>query len=90
VITEVEHDLPVVGSIEDIYVLNEDKVLFDLRLYTTHYESHFRAYVLHNTAQRKLLYLSDLFIDTPVHIRKSQVLGTHVFVLLPYALCTTL
>ena len=60
VITEVEHDLPVVGNIEDIYFLNEDKVLFDLRLYTTHYDSHFRAYVLHKTAQRKLLYLPDL------------------------------
>ena len=88
VIIKVEHDLPIVGRIEDIYVINGSKVLFDLKLYTTHYEPHFRAFVLHKSSQRKCLYLSNIFIDTPVHIRKSQVLGTHLFVLLPYALCT--
>ena len=88
VIIEVRHDLPVVGRIEDIYIINGSKILFELNLYTTHYEPHFRAYVLHKTSQRKLLYLSNLFMDTPVHIRKSQILGTYLFVLLPYALCT--
>ena len=27
-------------------------------------------------------------MDTPVHICRSQVLGTETFILLPYALCT--
>jgi len=88
VIIEVKHDLPVVGKIEDIYIINGSKVLFYLKLYTTHYEPHFRAYMLHKSSQRKFLYLCNIFIDTPVHIRKSRTLGTYLFVLLPYTLCT--
>ena len=90
VIYDVEHDLPLVGKIEDIWIVDGCKVIFNVKLYFTHYQPHFRAYLLNERTdiQKKFLYLSNLFIDTPVHIRTSQVLGVEIFILLPYALCT--
>ena len=91
-IYEVEHDLPIVGKIQDIYIIDGSKVLFNVKPYLTHYHPHFRSYLLHerteSDVQNIFLYVSNLFIDTPVHIRRSQVLGTEIFILLPYALCT--
>ena len=90
VIYDVENDLPVVGKVKDIYIIDGCKVLFSIKPYLTHYQPHFRVYLLseRTDVQEKFLYLSNLFIDTPVHIRQSQVLETHRFILLPYALCT--
>ena len=36
VILDVEHDLPVVGIIQDIYIVNEDKVIISLPLHMNH------------------------------------------------------
>ena len=90
IIYDVEHDLPIVGKIEDIYIIDGCRVLFNVKSYLTYYQPQFRAYLLYERTdiQRIFLYLSNLFIDTPVHIRRSQVLGTETFILLPYALCT--
>ena len=91
IIYTVEHDLPLVGKIQDIYIIDgSSKVLFNVKPYLTYYQPHFRAYLLHERTdvQFMFLYLSNLFMDTPVHIRRSQVLGTETFILLPYALCT--
>ena len=41
VILDVEHDLPVVGIIQDIYIVNEDKVIFCVDQSSTSYEPHF-------------------------------------------------
>ena len=73
VIYGVEHDLPLVGKIEDIHIVDGNKVLFHLKPYVTSYEPHFRAYILHeNTAiHEKVLYLLSLFLEIPVQIRTS-------------------
>ena len=90
VIYDVEHDLPIIGKVQEIYIIDGCKVLFNVNLYWTHYQPHFRAYMLSRRAdvQEKFLSLSNLFIETPVYIRRSQVLGAETFILLPYALCT--
>lgn len=64
--------------------------MLNVKPYWTHYQPHFCAYLLSDRAdvQEKFLCISDLFIKTPVYIRRSQVLGTEIFVLLLYALCT--
>ena len=47
VFLNVEHDLPVVGIIQDIfYLANEDKILFCVDQSSTLYEPHFRAYIV--------------------------------------------
>lgn len=90
IIYEVEHDLPIVGKVQDIYIIDGNKVLFKVKPYLTYYHPQFRAYLLseRTDVKEKFLYLSNLYIDTPVHIRQSHVLGTEIFILLPYALCT--
>ena len=63
--------------------------MFHLKPYVTSYEPHFRAYLLYENMDvtEKVLYLSSLFLEIPVHIRASQVLDSS-FIILPYALCT--
>lgn len=90
VILDVKHDLPVVGKIKDIHVIDGHKILFCVKSFFTFFEPHFRSYLLQDDTDfhEKVVYLSDLFLPNPVYIRTSQVLGSHKFVLLPYALCT--
>jgi len=89
VIVDVEHDLPIVGQIQELYLVDGTRVAFHLKVYKTSYEPHFRAYLLQKQFTEKVLQLSNLFVETPVHIRKSQALGPHVFfIILPFALCT--
>jgi len=89
VIVYVEHDLPVIGCIKDIYLINSTEVLFSVKLHHTCYEKHFRAYILErNTFGETIIKHSELFLHTPLRIRKSQVLSAVTFVFLPHALCT--
>ena len=46
VIYDAENDLPVDGEVQDIYIIDGDKVLFTVNPYNTYYESHFHAYLL--------------------------------------------
>lgn len=79
-----------VGKIKDIYVIDGYKVLSGVKSFFTFFEPHFRSYLLRDNTDvhEKVVYLSDLFLPNPVYIHTSQVLGSHKFVLLPYALCT--
>lgn len=88
VILNVEHDLPVVGVITDIYVVNGDRVLFSVEQYSTSYEPHYRAYILENNSCSRIVCRSDLFTHSPVHIRKSHVPDLSDIFILPFALCT--
>ena len=63
-------------------------ITFHLKVYKTTYEPHYRAYVLHNTYTEKILQLSSIFTQVPVHIRKAQSVGPHAFVIIPFAVCT--
>ena len=90
VIHDVENDLPAVGKVQDIYIVDGCKVLFSIKPYVTQYQPHFRAYLVYEKTdvQENFLYLSNLFIDSSVHICQSQVIRTEIFILLSYALCT--
>ena len=89
VIVEVQHDLPTVGIIRQIFIINGDTVIFTVDHYTTSFEPHYQAYILDETpfSSANILH-SDLFIQQSVHIRTSNVYElSSDFVILPYALC---
>ena len=88
VIVDVQHDLPIVGQIQEIYLVDGYSIAFHLKVYSTTYEPHYRAYLLKKDYTEKILQLSSLFVETPVHIRRAQSVGTHAFIILPFALCT--
>lgn len=87
IILGVDDDLPEIGYVHEIYVVDENKVLFNITKFSTTYESHFHAYVLCEEDVTTFSYLTDLFIRTPVHIRTSCILGSSKFVILLLALC---
>lgn len=88
VILDVKDDLPVVGVIQDIYVVNGNKVILQVEEYSTSFNPHYRAYVLDNDPlSSKTVCHSDLFIQTLVHIHTSCIYElSPCFVILPYAL----
>ena len=91
VILDVEHDMPIVGIILDIYVINAKEVALNVEKFSTTFEPHYRAYILDdNSSSSNIVLHSDLFIQTPIHIRKSSnpELNHNSFLLLPFALCT--
>ena len=89
VVVSVKHDLPIIGCIKDVYLINRKEVAFNATLHSTYYEKHFRAYVLENEIlQETVVHHSKLFFPAPIHIRISQVLSQVHFVFLPHALCT--
>lgn len=88
VIIGVKDDLPVVGKIQDIYIIDSNKVLFSIKQFYTFYEPHYHAYTFRNDTDIIIKFVSyeQLFLQSPVHIRKSQTL--HTFIILPHTLCT--
>lgn len=89
VVLDVNNDVPLVGLIQDIYVVNGSKVAFHVEQFSTSYEPHFRAYILNESVDaHKFFYLSMLFLITPVHVRTSQALAFYKYIIIPHALCT--
>lgn len=90
VILEVEHDLPVVGIIQDVYLINGNEVMFHVKQFSTSFEPHYRAYILDDDCPSlKIVNHSTLFIHCPVNIRASHNPElSHSFILLPFGLCT--
>jgi len=81
-------DLLIVGKIKQLLVINETDLAFVVMQYLTYYEKHFRAYVLDQVTDNKIILHSNLFCISPIHVCKSQTLSYHSFVLLPYFICT--
>ena len=89
VILDVENDLPQVGYVQDIYIVNCNQIAIHVKIFSSTYEVHYQAYLLHEEeGMTKLVYLNKLFLQTPVHIRTSHVLGTNQYIILPHSLCT--
>ena len=85
VIIAVKHDLPIVGVMRDIRLVNGDKVKFHVDEYSTSFEPHFRAYVLDKSPLSSSY--SNLFIQCPVFIHTSCILELSCsFIILPFAL----
>ena len=85
-IVDVNDDLPIIGQIEDIYVVDGSTIAFNVQQFSTIYEQHYRAYVLQDSCDNIIIPLTKLFLHSPIHIHRSQTL--HNFVILPHALCT--
>lgn len=89
VILDVKDDLPQVGCVQEIYIVNGSRIALRVKTFAaTYYEPHYRAYLLDEEEAIKLVYLNSLFLLTPVHIRTSHVLGTDKYIILPHSLCT--
>ena len=81
---DVDKDLPNIGVILKVYFI-DDKMLFQVRIFNSEYESHYRAYTLQNSpaADVKYVYHSKLALQDPVHIR---TFGHKKLFILPHAL----
>ena len=88
VIIDVVHDLPIVGVIQEIYVVNGDIVVFQVDQFSTSYEPHYRAYVLDNDSSSRIICHSNLFIHSAIYIKKCNVSDFSTYFILPFALCT--
>ena len=89
VILNVVQDLPTVGIIQDIYIVNGDKVALNVDEFSTSYEPHYRAYILESSTPSTIVWHSNLFIHTTVSIHKCHVPDLSYVFVLPYALCTS-
>jgi len=86
VIIDVKDDLPVVGQIQEIYVIDNSDIIFNVQQFSTLYEEHYRAYVFQDDSVSRIIPLTKLFIHNAVHIYRTQTLNH--FIILPHALCT--
>ena len=76
------------GCVHDIYIVNESKVVFNVTKFTTTFEPHFHAYLLNGQEleDSTFVYQTELFMHSPVHIHRSQVLGLTKYIILPHAI----
>ena len=81
-----KHDLPLIGEISTIYIINANNVVFRVIPFSSIYLQHFRVYVLHHIPNEKeqIIYLSSLAVQVPVHIRTPQALPQKKVVILPH------
>ena len=67
---------PQFGSIEDIFV-NDEEVLFSVKKYTTlYYSEHFNSFVVQKTSELCTVYQRELYHYIPLHVRTIQGLTT--------------
>ena len=82
-------DQPTIGVIEKILVVDGDKVAFKVQSHTTMYQPHYRAYIMDCNSTNKIVWHTELFTSSAVHIRTSHIYElSNSFILLPFALCT--
>ena len=58
VILNVVYDLPTEGIIQDIYIVNGDRVTFNVEEFSTSYEPHYRAYILQCSSFSRIVFCS--------------------------------
>ena len=81
---QMEDDLPLVGQVNGISVVNGGKVFFEVDCFCSYYESHYRVYVLKALNSVKTITITDLCLPHPIHIRTASVLPGLRFVILPH------
>ena len=87
VVYQMEDDLPLVGQVNDISVVNGGKVFLEVDCFCSYYESHYRVlYVLEALNSVKTITLTDICLPQPIHIRTASVLPGLRFVILPHIL----
>ena len=80
----IHEDLPQIGQISDIYLLDEKKLVFKAVNYTTTYHPHFHAYTLTHSPSVSYFCYDKLILLKPVHIRQPQSLPHHKVTVMPY------
>ena len=83
IIYDMSADLPKVGQVTSVFVVNETTVVFEVDCYSSVYIEHFRAYKLHSLKSTATITLDNLPLVHPVHIRKVSAL-LHKCIILPY------
>jgi hypothetical protein len=83
---------PVLGRLDEIYVLSAEIYLKVAMQTIVHYSVHFHAYVVtsHSSKECKLVKINDLFSPFPLHPRTVNTLTSsgQYAVVLKYGLCT--
>ena len=83
-----EDDIPQVGQISHIYVVNGKTVVFKAQRFNSFYHSHFQCYCLRQVDEEPSFFLYDkLILKKPLHIRKPCILPGHNVIILPYSIC---
>lgn len=83
IVYDMSADLPKVGQITSVFVVNEITVVLELDCYSSEYIEHFRAYKLHSLKSTVTITLDNLPLVHPVHIRKVSAL-LQKCIILPY------
>jgi len=86
IIMKMECDLPQVGHVSNIYVVNKDRVVFTVDPYSSSFLPHFHVYVLHRTSvsSQQFVHMSDLVVKSPVLIRTPKSLPHSKVIILPH------
>ena len=82
-----KHDLPIVGVIQDIYIVNGDKAFFYVNQFLTFYEPHYWTYILEDKLGSREISYPELFIYVALHIRKLRVTDLLDAFVLQFRLC---
>ena len=84
VVCGMNHDLPTVGKITSLLVINSDKLYFRVQLFSSLYIEHFRAYTLQPLDSEALISTDDLLSPHPIHIRTTSALPHHPCIILSH------
>ena len=65
----VEDDYPQFGKLQDIYIVDGNRVVCDVKLYhTSNFLKHYHAFVLCSTQDSELVSIEDLYNHLPYHV----------------------
>lgn len=86
IIHSMKDDLPQIGQIVNIYIVEGNIVLFECECFTTTYNPHFRTYALRPLNLHANYFYHKLLFQHPLHIRSPRVSPSTSIVILPYNL----
>ena len=85
VIYSMVHDLPNIGQIISIFVVNNKIPVLEVKCFSTVYIEHLRVYTLSELEfETMLITVQDLVVPNPVHIRTVSALPHSKTVILPF------
>ncbi len=84
VVHSMSHDLPEVGSVSAIYIVNGGTIVLKANCYSSVYVEHFRAYTLTALHSDALFFVNKLILPHPVHICTVSALPRCKTIILPY------
>ncbi len=82
IIYDMTADLPKVGQVTSIFVVNDNTVIFAVKCFSSIYVEHFRTYTLQTLCCDELVCVDHLLVPNPVHIRTCSALLSLSFCLI--------